>query len=65
MILAEEQTGSDEEEEKGGEEQQDNNIKLEFSEMIVFRSIKRKIDLRSFQSKKQLRLDSFIDICHP
>ena len=42
-------------------EQQDNNIKLEFSETIVFRSIKRKIDLCNFQSKKQLRLDSFID----
>ena len=41
--------------------EQDNNIKLEFSEMIVFRSIKRKIDLCSFQSKKQSRLDSFID----
>lgn len=42
-------------------EQQDNNIKLEFSETIAFRSIKRKIDLCNFQSKKQLRLDSFID----
>ena len=36
-------------------EQQDNNIKLEFSEIIAFRSIKRKIDLCSCQSKKQLR----------
>ena len=30
------------------------NIKLEFSETFVFCSIKRKIDLCSFQSKKQL-----------
>ena len=29
-------------------EQQDNNIKLEFSETIAFRSIKRKIDLCNF-----------------
>ena len=42
-------------------DQQNNDIKLEFSETIAFHSIKRKIDFRSSQSKKQLRLDSFFE----
>lgn len=42
-------------------DQQNNDIKLEFSETIAFRSIKRKIDFCSSQSKKQLRLDSFFE----